>query len=276
MTVPTLVPGAPRPSAGMYPDRLLGMSEPVCLPDTCWGPLPRSRELTPRWVERYRGPRRGAGDEPHACHELTVVLRGRLALHVGIRHRLGPGDAVLVPAGLAHREDAAGDPDTVWIGLDGVDLPTVPVVAAGGRLAVLTEELWLAALARGPGSGPIIDGLARAVLGETLRQSGGGGDVVDQAIAHLLRHHDRRIVIAELAAGLGVSAGWLFRAFRRRTGVTPQAFLQRERMTRAGHLLSAGGLSVARVAELVGFADPLYFSRAFRRHHGRPPSALRG
>jgi AraC family transcriptional regulator of arabinose operon len=198
------------------------------------------------------------------------------AMHVGIRHRLGAGEAVLVPPSTAHREEAAGDPDTVWIGLDGTGLPSAPVAAAGGRLAVLAEELWLAAVARGPGSGPVLDGLARAVLGEALRQSGGGGDVVDQAIAYLLRHHDQRIVIADLAADLGVSAGWLFRAFRRRTGVTPQAFLERERMTRAGHLLSAGGLSVARVAELVGFADPLYFSRAFRRHHGRPPSALRG
>ena len=52
--------------------------------------------------------------------------------------------------------------------------------------------------------------------------------------------------------------------------------LQRVRMTRAAELLREGVLPVSSVARAVGYRQPAQFSKAFRRHHGRPPSELRG
>ena len=42
-----------------------------------------------------------------------------------------------------------------------------------------------------------------------------------------------------------------------------------------GYLSLVTGLSVGEVAHRAGFSDPLYFSRAFKRHAGEAPSDFR-
>jgi transcriptional regulator GlxA family with amidase domain len=46
-------------------------------------------------------------------------------------------------------------------------------------------------------------------------------------------------------------------------------------MARAAQLLRDQPLPVNRVAAAVGYRQPARFAKAFRRHHGRPPSAYR-
>jgi AraC family transcriptional regulator of adaptative response / methylphosphotriester-DNA alkyltransferase methyltransferase len=47
-------------------------------------------------------------------------------------------------------------------------------------------------------------------------------------------------------------------------------------MARAADLLQHERLPVASVARAVGYRQAAQFSKAFRRHHGQSPSALRG
>ena len=47
-------------------------------------------------------------------------------------------------------------------------------------------------------------------------------------------------------------------------------------MSRAASLLRFGSLPVQSVAGAVGYRQPAQFAKAFRRHHGTPPSAFRG
>ena len=47
-------------------------------------------------------------------------------------------------------------------------------------------------------------------------------------------------------------------------------------MLEAARLLRFTDLTVGEVAHRAGFTDPLYFSRAFKRHAGEPPMAYRG
>ena len=56
---------------------------------------------------------------------------------------------------------------------------------------------------------------------------------------------------------------------------TSRRQLQRVRMSHAAELLSAGTVPVASVARAVGYRQAAQFSKAFRRHHGHPPSAAR-
>ena len=46
-------------------------------------------------------------------------------------------------------------------------------------------------------------------------------------------------------------------------------------MERARELLQAGGMNVSEVAAAVGYESSNYFSKVFRKHFGRPPSAER-
>ncbi|WP_127476065.1 AraC family transcriptional regulator [Sulfurivermis fontis] len=73
-------------------------------------------------------------------------------------------------------------------------------------------------------------------------------------------------------AGLGLTA---FReAFRRRFGLPVYEFLRVARLEAARTLL-ADGLPVQLAAHRVGYASEAAFSRAYRRHFGHPPSAVR-
>jgi len=47
------------------------------------------------------------------------------------------------------------------------------------------------------------------------------------------------------------------------------------RLNRAAHLLTNHALDVGQVAEAVGYADPLHFSRCFHQWFGLSPSAYR-
>ena len=97
----------------------------------------------------------------------------------------------------------------------------------------------------------------------------------DEALAAIERGYaDAEVSLASVARSIATSRRQLQRVF----GEHDTSFrreLQRVRMTRAAELLQGGAMPVATVARAVGYRQPAQFSRAFRPHHGRPPSELR-
>jgi AraC family transcriptional regulator, transcriptional activator of pobA len=85
------------------------------------------------------------------------------------------------------------------------------------------------------------------------------------------RHHDA----AHYADALGVPAAALSRALAQVTGHATKDLVIERVMLEAARLLRFTDLSVSEVAQRAGFADPLYFSRAFKRRHGVSPQAYR-
>lgn len=65
---------------------------------------------------------------------------------------------------------------------------------------------------------------------------------------------------------------YFLREFQKRVGRTPRKFQEFKRMERAMHLLE-GGAAVGTAAAEVGYADPYYFSRMFKRIMGLSPKA---
>jgi len=63
--------------------------------------------------------------------------------------------------------------------------------------------------------------------------------------------------------------------FRRHFGAAPIAYLIRQRMAHARHLLRDVGLTVADVAQRVGYDDLYHFSKLFKKHCGISPGAVR-
>jgi AraC-like DNA-binding protein len=81
--------------------------------------------------------------------------------------------------------------------------------------------------------------------------------------------------VTELAAISGLSRAAFARAFRAALGQAPMQYLTEWRMTIARDHLRTDNLSLAQVAEAVGYGSPFAFAAAFRRHHGDPPGAWR-
>ena len=78
-----------------------------------------------------------------------------------------------------------------------------------------------------------------------------------------------------LADVIHVSVRTLQRRFLAATGTTPIQYQQSLRLTRAQDLLETARLSVADVAEAVGYTDRVAFGRLFKKHTGMTPAAWR-
>jgi AraC-like DNA-binding protein len=83
------------------------------------------------------------------------------------------------------------------------------------------------------------------------------------------------MLIAELAAGVGLSADYVARLFARRYGMTLQHYLLLRRIELARHLLRSSDLPVSEIGRQVGIPDPQYFNKQFRRMAGQSPLAYR-
>lgn len=85
----------------------------------------------------------------------------------------------------------------------------------------------------------------------------------------------RAIPLAEACAMTGLNRTKLQSAFRQMFGVSLQQYCADLRMQMARDLLQDPALTIAEVAEKVGFSEPTNFSAAFRKHFLLLPSAIR-
>ncbi|THF66752.1 helix-turn-helix domain-containing protein [Deinococcus sp. Arct2-2] len=99
--------------------------------------------------------------------------------------------------------------------------------------------------------------------------------LVKRAVATLHQGFSGPIQRDALARDLGVSANHLSALFRQEMGLTPWAYLHRVRINQAKLLLRRTGQGVNAVTQAVGFEDPSYFARIFRRLVGQSPQAFR-
>lgn len=92
------------------------------------------------------------------------------------------------------------------------------------------------------------------------------------AKAFLARHFTEALGLEDVARHLGVSTFYLSRVFSEESDFSLYAYLTHLRMERAKALLREGRRTVAEVADAVGYDDPSYFARVFRKQVGQRPS----
>jgi AraC family transcriptional regulator len=97
---------------------------------------------------------------------------------------------------------------------------------------------------------------------------------IRRAIAYIEDNPDRAISLGELAGAAGLSRFHFSRVFKRHLGVSPARYVERSRIEQAKTLIVNARMSLAGIAQAVGFADQSHFSRRFRLHEGRTPATF--
>ncbi len=94
------------------------------------------------------------------------------------------------------------------------------------------------------------------------------------AIVHLKKQlFSPELAVSQLHRLCGISDTYFRQLFLSRFGTTPKKYILNRRLAHAQAILETGEYnSIAQVALLSGFNDPLYFSKAFKEHYGYPPS----
>ena len=88
-------------------------------------------------------------------------------------------------------------------------------------------------------------------------------------------HYNESISIQEYAESRNMSVCYFQRNFKQIVKHTPMQYLLTIRVNNAASLLEATDYSMAEIAAIVGYEDPLYFSRLFRKIKGVSPRDYR-
>lgn len=225
-------------------------------------------------------------------HIVILCVAGAGRATIGSQSvRIGPGSALIVPARTPHRYGSSHDESwTIWWchvrGSDAAEL-VANIVSQHGVVTSLRDPDRVVPLAQN-----IVSELERDVAPQRLVHVAGlawnlltqigtnrvlrdRGEPVERAIAYLGDAFSEPIKVSELAALVGVSTSHLSALFKRATGGGVLAYQTGLRMRRAQQLLDMTSLTVREVAFEVGYGDPLYFSRHFRKHQGQSPRQYR-
>ena len=96
-----------------------------------------------------------------------------------------------------------------------------------------------------------------------------------RVLEHLDQHLSEPLTVSDLARVAHLSTSRFAHLFSAQLGMSPSAYLERQRIAQARLLLEHTQRPIAEIARSVGFADPLYFSTRFRHVVGVAPSHYR-
>ena len=95
-----------------------------------------------------------------------------------------------------------------------------------------------------------------------------------EKMENLIAQHlgDPNFNVDSLAAMLKMGRTKFYGKMKEFTGMSPNAYLQTERLKKAAELLIEGDLNVTEISYKVGFQSPTYFYKCFKEKYGVPPS----
>lgn len=104
-----------------------------------------------------------------------------------------------------------------------------------------------------------------------LVTSGGDTRRISKAIGQLREHFNQPLKIEHIARELGMSVSGFHHHFKSVTAMSPLQFQKQIRLQEARRLMLGEDLDAASAGFRVGYDDPSYFSREYKKLFGAPP-----
>lgn len=104
-----------------------------------------------------------------------------------------------------------------------------------------------------------------------LATFGGQAHRMVRAVAKLRENFDNPLRIEAVARELGMSASGFHAHFKAVTAMSPLQFQKNVRLQEARRLMISENLDAGEAGYKVGYEDPAYFSRDYKKHFGEPP-----
>ena len=103
-----------------------------------------------------------------------------------------------------------------------------------------------------------------------------GYDLLDALVGRMRNDPAEPLTLVSASRIVGLSPSRLSHLFTSKLGISFKRYQMSLRLELADRLMKANpDWRMARIAEMCGFEDPFYFSRAYKKHRGSPPSRVR-
>ena len=99
--------------------------------------------------------------------------------------------------------------------------------------------------------------------------------IVQNIFSFIRNQYLQNPTVEEMADKLGISESFLRKQIFQETGTTPGTLIRDLRLNQAAELLCITKLSLLKISEKCGFANPFSFSRSFKAHFGISPRKFR-
>lgn len=108
-----------------------------------------------------------------------------------------------------------------------------------------------------------------------LAELGGDATTFSPLFDWMRSHLSERLTVEQLAEHMAMSPRNFSRAFVRVVGISPAKAVERLRLEAARERVENSREPIEKIAASTGFCDPERMRRAFVRHFGQPPQAIR-
>lgn len=107
------------------------------------------------------------------------------------------------------------------------------------------------------------------------KRTGRSGNVIESIRTYINAHYAENLTIADIAGSVYLSQTYVSLLFKQETGETIYEYLMKVRISKAKELLRDPRTKFYEVCQAVGYTDPSYFSKLFKKMTGLTPSAYR-
>ena len=110
---------------------------------------------------------------------------------------------------------------------------------------------------------------------DVMKVSGFIQDEMSLAKKYFMNHYNEDVNIEQYAASRNMSTSWFGKSFAEAAGMSPKQYILDLRIRNAQILLETTDGTVSEIARIVGYDNPMYFSRLFRKAKGLSPLKYR-
>ena len=222
---------------------------------------------------------------------VIFILEGECtAKYEGNVHRLAPKDFILYPPNVPqdYRYHGAVPTSAFWLHFGGTDVKRIlRECGLDGGVYHCQQSGELPALIHGliheyRIKQPLWEIRCAGLLSQFLAELGRAvshkqrmDDFVAALVERILIDPSADVDIDGYARQCGFSRSHFDSMFRAQTGLPPHRYLLNQRLKEASWLLRHTAVPISEVASRVGFPDPFYFSRLYKKKYGVSPKEAR-
>ena len=231
-------------------------------------------------------------------YQLLYVASGKTHFYFGDQERIVTAEQMVLfqPRQPQHYEYFAEDkPEVYWVHFTGSDVKNIlrhygiplddPVFYSGNSssYAYLFKEMIHEFQTCRVGYQELLEMYLRQILLLIARSreerkpavSSFIQDEMEIARRYFTEHYNEEINIEEYAKSRGMSISWFLRNFKQLTAKSPMQYVLTIRINNAVSLLESTSYNINEISSIVGYDNPLYFSRIFKKQKGISPSDFR-